>query len=749
MPVAVHKPSNPLGELHRFFRVGSGPNRLDNRLHPRREPIVVPNDGVSHTASLPFTIPLLTLPSSNTETLTKPTLTGEGNAISALRELLKKVARLDINVLITGETGTGKELAAKMLYKNSFRNLGPFKAVNCSAIPKQLLESVLFGHIKGSFTGASETTQGLFVVANNGTLFLDEIGELDEQFLWKLIRVIKTGKLRPVGSNNEKEVNVRVIAATNKDLSKVVRDPDLLRSLYNVVQGFPISTPPLREHKEDIADIASSLLYRNSKIVPGKLIAGFSPEAIEILNKHDWPGNVRELENVIKRAMVLSPDGIIQESDIVISKFIPPEKQAECIADIAASEATVFIYGEPGSEIEQIAWDIHSLSERREHSFVPVDCASIPISLAESDFFGHAKGAFTDAKIERIGHFESANDGTLVLLGVDKLPLELQSMLLRTLQEGQIMRVGETSERPVNPRIISTATSDLEKLVKEGKFREDLYNRLIVIPLRVPPLRENHEDIELSAREFLQELNGKGGKNILDFSPEAIRKLKQYKWPGNLDELKNVVSRAFILADDGEEIQAKDILLDNVTQRKNDHLSFYKDQILEFIAKEKFTRLDIEKIAVSCCITNQSQKSNPRISEAALAEKFNTYRTTTHKKITHQWKYKSLEDFRINFFNKLDLVNQNEVQTHPIINKYVDKFLELATNNEPISFGKFHAIILKCLLLNELIKSSEPTLSNTSNQMDMSRNTLREQLRENGYENLEALVAELRVELGK
>lgn len=760
MRSAVHRLSDPLRELNRFLHIGPGPNSFDSRLKARREDIIAPiNDGVSHTVSLPFKKPLFTLLSPTSETLSKPILAGEGKAITELRELLKKVAKSKVNVLITGETGTGKELAAKMLYENSFRNLGPFIPVNCSAIPKQLIESTLFGHVKGSFTGASTTNKGLFLAANNGTIFLDEIGELDESSLLKLIRVIQTGKLRQVGgdSTNETEVNVRVIAATNKDLSKVVRDQILLQSLYNAVKGFPISMPPLRTHKEDIPDIASNLLYRNLKIVPEKIITSFSPEALEILNKHDWPGNVRELENVIKRAMVLSPDETIQEADIVISKFIPSEKQAECIADIAASEANVFIYGEPGTEIELIAEDIHSLSKRKNSSLVTVDCASIPTTLAESDFFGHVKGAFTDAKTERIGHFESANDGTLVLLGVDKLPLELQSMLLRVLQEGKIMKVGGTSEIPVNPRIITTATSDLEKLVKEGRFREDLYNRLIVIPLKVPSLRERSGDIEASAEELLQELNEQGNKKVLGFSPQAISKLKRYRWPGNLDELKNVVSRAFILADGDTEITPEHILLDNadnVLPSKNELPAYYKNKFIELFKKGALTLFEVEQLAVTFHMTNKFLDDAPSITTTALAQKFKVDPSTVNRKIIHGLGCESFQDFKVKMACEANLITQAELQTnnnHPVLDNYINRFLELATSNEPVDFEAFHIIALKYIILKKLIAKDYCAQSANfiSQQMGISRQTLSKLLMVNGYESLAKFIAELKDELKK
>lgn len=532
-----------------------------------REPVTAINNDASSAKTNVDTVSRgeLAFVIFNPAIVDKPYLVGASRLINDIKVRLNRVSESDVNVLITGETGTGKELAARALHDFSHRSKGPFIAVNCSAIPEHLIESELFGHSKGSFTGAIKHRDGLFESANGGTIFLDEIGELKEELLLKLIRVVKTGKLRKVGANNKEkeiEVNVRVIAASNRDLRKLVKRQESLVKLCTSVCGFSIHMPPLREHLEDIGDIALSLLYRNSNLVSGKTVNGISSYAIRLLKEHNWPGNVRELENVIKRAIILTTSNVIEDSDICIGNFLPYEKQSSNIHNIARSDASLLIIGEPGTMIESIAEDIHSLSNRSGPCVI-VDCASIVHSLAQSELFGHVKGAFTNATSDNLGYFEVANNGTLIFLEVDTLPLSMQSMLLRVLQEGQIIRIGENVVRGVNPRIIATCSSNLQGLVKEGVFREDLYNRLSVIPINVPTLRERKkDDIRTFAEQFLTEL--KNGKNTLGFSTEAMLKLQLHSWPGNLEELRNVVARALILSNDGDYIYPQDIVFDEL-----------------------------------------------------------------------------------------------------------------------------------------------------------------------------------------
>src|ERR1700737_3039064 len=251
-------------------------------------------------------------------------LTGQDNIIGhsskmrAIFEMVQTVAPQSSRVLITGETGTGKELIARALHENSPRASQPFITINCGAFPETLLESELFGYMKGAFTGANENRQGLFNAANGGTLFLDEIGNMSLPMQVKLFRVLQEGKVRPLGSNEETEIDVRVIAATNKDLDKAIAAGEFREDLYYRLSVIPIQLPPLRERRDDIPLLARAFLERFRKSME-KPVEGISPEAMNLLEAYEWPGNVRELENTMERSVAL-------ETGSVISVAVLPEK---------------------------------------------------------------------------------------------------------------------------------------------------------------------------------------------------------------------------------------------------------------------------------------------------------------------------------------------------------------------------------------------------------------------------------------
>lgn len=220
----------------------------------------------------------------------------------------RRVAPFDISVLITGESGTGKELIARALHANSLRWNKPFVVENCAALPDELLESELFGHRRGSFTGAVEDHIGLFQRADGGTVFLDEIGEVSPSFQAKLLRVLQEGEIRPVGGRQTRTVNVRVIAATNRDLEAAVQAGRFREDLFYRLATVSIHAPPLRERRMDIPLIASSLLDKAQKQL-GKTVRGLSDEALDCLKAYHWPGNVRELQNEIQHILIMGPSG--------------------------------------------------------------------------------------------------------------------------------------------------------------------------------------------------------------------------------------------------------------------------------------------------------------------------------------------------------------------------------------------------------------------------------------------------------
>jgi transcriptional regulator with GAF, ATPase, and Fis domain len=229
----------------------------------------------------------------------------------ALFELIGKVAPSDVSVLILGETGTGKELVARALHEQSKRAKKPFMAENCAAVPENLLESELFGHVRGAFTGAAGDRQGHFTAANGGTVFLDEIGDMPLAMQAKLLRVLQEGEVRPVGSNKTHKVDVRVVAATNKDLAAMCKQGTFREDLWFRLNVVSLQLPALRERTGDVAHLAHFFLGR-CNAETGRQV-GLSVAALQVLEAQRWPGNVRELENVLRRASVFAKDEILPE----------------------------------------------------------------------------------------------------------------------------------------------------------------------------------------------------------------------------------------------------------------------------------------------------------------------------------------------------------------------------------------------------------------------------------------------------
>ena len=239
----------------------------------------------------------------------------KSSKMQRLIELIKVVGKSNATVLITGESGTGKELVARAIHSQSHRRTKPFVAVSCAALPESLLESELFGHEKGSFTGAYAQKKGKFEFANGGTLFLDEVGEMSANIQVHLLRVLEEKEFTRVGGNEPIRVDVRVISATNKDLRKAIEKQEFREDLYYRLNVVNIELPPLRERREDIPLLAEHFLNKFA-MENQKEITGFSPEAMELMLGYDWPGNVRELENAIERAVILAKSSIITIADL-------------------------------------------------------------------------------------------------------------------------------------------------------------------------------------------------------------------------------------------------------------------------------------------------------------------------------------------------------------------------------------------------------------------------------------------------
>ncbi|HEX9757645.1 MAG TPA: sigma-54 dependent transcriptional regulator [Nitrospiria bacterium] len=240
---------------------------------------------------------------------------GKSERIRQVFDLIRKVADSRSNILILGESGTGKELVARAIHFNSKRKEFPIVTVNCSALPEPLLESELFGHMKGSFTGAVANKEGLFEVANNGTIFLDEIGETPPSIQVKLLRVLQEKEFRRIGGTRDIKVDVRIIAATNKDLGKLVSDGLFREDLYYRLDVIPIQLPPLRDRPEDIPLLVNHFLSNYSEN-SGKKVKAITSDALDLLKTHEWKGNVRELENVLERALALANGDLLRQEDI-------------------------------------------------------------------------------------------------------------------------------------------------------------------------------------------------------------------------------------------------------------------------------------------------------------------------------------------------------------------------------------------------------------------------------------------------
>jgi len=267
-------------------------------------------------------------------------LIGRSGAMQEIYRILARLTQTDLTVMISGESGTGKELVARVLHDFGKRRAGPFVAINMAAIPRDLIESELFGHEKGAFTGAVEKTLGKFREADGGTLFLDEIGELPLDLQVKLLRALQESEIDPVGGKRPVRIDVRIVSATNRDPARQVKDGAFREDLFYRLNVFPIEAPSLRERREDIPALIDHFITRfNAE--EGKRIAGCAPETLALLQAFDWPGNVRQLENAVFRAIVLADSPFLQPYDFPsVSGVVAP--MPEAAAPVAANAAPAY-----------------------------------------------------------------------------------------------------------------------------------------------------------------------------------------------------------------------------------------------------------------------------------------------------------------------------------------------------------------------------------------------------------------------
>jgi two-component system, NtrC family, response regulator HydG len=250
------------------------------------------------------------------DVVTGGTLIGRSAGIKAVTDLIRRVASTSVPVLVLGETGTGKELVARAIHAEGGRREAPFVAVNCAALPEALLESELFGHVRGAFTGATQTRRGLFVEANGGTLLLDEIGDMPLALQAKLLRVLETGEVRSVGSDASRTTDVRIIAATHRDLPSEVRAGRFRQDLFFRLNVVPVAIPSLRERREDIPLLLDHFLAKSRERFPRTPSIAFAADALKALVEHSWPGNVRQLENLVDRCVITGDSAEIGAADV-------------------------------------------------------------------------------------------------------------------------------------------------------------------------------------------------------------------------------------------------------------------------------------------------------------------------------------------------------------------------------------------------------------------------------------------------
>ena len=264
-------------------------------------------------------------------------IVGKSKRMQEIYRIIAKVAMTDSTVLIYGQSGTGKELIARAVHFNSPRREKPFVPVDCAVLSENLLESELFGHIRGSFTGAVTTKPGLFEVADGGTLFLDEVGNISLAIQAKLLRVLQEREFTPVGGTKAKKVDIRLIAATNKDLEKMIHEETFREDLYYRLNIVPITLPLLKDRQEDIPLLVGHFLKKYAEEM-GKTIKGFTPEAMKRLMRYPWPGNVRELENVVERSVVMIDDEMVRPEHLILPRTQEKEELVEVQAPHTSDE---------------------------------------------------------------------------------------------------------------------------------------------------------------------------------------------------------------------------------------------------------------------------------------------------------------------------------------------------------------------------------------------------------------------------
>ena len=476
------------------------------------------------------------------------------------------------NVLITGASGTGKDLVARYIHRHSGRATGPFVPVNCGAIPKELFESELFGHMKGAYTGAVSDTKGLFRAAEGGTIFLDEVTEIPPEIQVKLLRVLQDTRIRPLGAIEEIPVDVRVIAATNRNIDRELERGALREDFFYRLSGVTVHMPALRERLEDIPDLVSHFINRLNHRFE-KNVESIETEVLNQLMSHTWSGNVRELENAIENAFLSAKVDRINSIHLEIHErpvksVLPSERQliafdqiewfqpimtAELtrqIQTIAQTSSGVLIYGEEGTGGQLVAREIHRQSCDEDDPYVMIYCDSIDPENFERELFGEAEG--NDEKKTFPGYMSQARGGTLYLREIAAMPLRCQQRLYTGVQQGLFSLSEGSNALPQSDTCIICYTSeDLDEVLDARKFSITLYSRLSTFSIYLPPLREQKARFQEFVDHFLKMFGFVYKEQVFGVDDEVMDLLMAYRWPGNLLEMMFVLQGALFSANFG------------------------------------------------------------------------------------------------------------------------------------------------------------------------------------------------------
>ena len=420
------------------------------------------------------------------------------------------------------------------------------------AISSEIVLATLLEKLIGIVIENAGAQKGFIILERDDELFIEAVSSVESEELNNL----KSTSLKTEGYSNKlplsiinyvKRTEENLLIADASKSSQFAKDPYIIQTNPKSILCLPI---------EDKGNLIGILYLENNLISDAFKSEGL--EIIQILSSQSAISlqNARLYEEVEQLKDQLEAENIYLQEEIklvhnfekIISKSKKFKKVLGQVEQVAPTDATVLILGESGTGKELIARAVHNISERKDRAMVKVNCAALPATLIESELFGHEKGAFTGALARKVGRFELADGGSLFLDEIGEIPLELQSKLLRVLQEGEFERIGDSNTTKVNVRIIAATNVNLQEAISKGAFREDLYYRLNVFPITIPPLRERKGDIPLLTRHFLLKYNARFGKNIEVIAEKVIDSLLDYNWPGNVRELENVIERAVIIS---------------------------------------------------------------------------------------------------------------------------------------------------------------------------------------------------------